>query len=913
MIDGARRLAVKLVMSGLAAVSLAATPALADKLMYETGDTNRWTVVDNDPPGAAASIIRDAALGSDVIQLSGVGRSNAFRIGGTSTRNGGWNDTRRSHLSLQLRTAENFLLYVVVQTRAGIRFLIYEPRDNDRGLIGTRHIYTGVGRSAVSDQWIRLERDLAADLEAGESGNRLLSVHGVIARGNIRLDDIALSSDPAAFAGADTTSTGTGTGTSSSASDATITSTDASMGSTGTTGSTAIYESGSTNGWRVIDDKPSGARASIVADAALGSDVIQLEGARLKNAYSLGGARAANGGWNDKERAHLSLKLRTSEAYTLYVAVQTRRGFRYLIYEPRNEDRGLIRSRFLYNGVGSATVSGKWIMIARDLAADLDAGEPGNTLLSVQGLVVRGNIRIDDVVLASDSTLAEASSPPSFSATPGGTEGSGTSTGPDTSAGANTGNDADSGSGSDAASDSVTREDTARTPLADANSASTVGAGALVILDGSASTDSDGHVVEAFGVSRNATIGARTAVGSKRHLSGLRPARTHWIGKRGRSLVAELRSLLPSLRPGDAVVVRNGSYGMEADVLRWPVKASGTASAPIFLMAETLGGVKFSGGLEWRLAGKHLHVSGFRFTGTTAPVLLQGDYTRFTSNAFEQARIGLGIYASHVEIDNNVWSGTRGQSLWHAQPQIGCGRNCVYFKHNRIHHNTWKDIPRTKSNGLEPIMLGYGYAPVPQGYDNATHTRIDHNLFSNVRGDAEVISIKSNANTVEHNCIIDSGDGALVVRMGDDNRLRNNEILAASTTAIRISGQSNRIEHNVFETANTAAAGIALHSSEKVKSSDRYYRYHAAKDNTVARNRFIGYHFSTRDYPATGILVEASSNNVVQQNHFDAAIGIEPGIRADRHRSEAEFLRDNSISGNGASSSLPAHVSACRP
>jgi len=408
-------------------------------------------------------------------------------------------------------------------------------------------------------------------------------------------------------------------------------------------------------------------------------------------------------------------------------------------------------------------------------------------------------------------------------------------------------------------------------------------------------------------------LGASIAYGTGAHLSGLPIGKTYSVGSSSTALLPEIRALLPNLRPGDAIIVRDGSYQLKTDILKWPATASGNASAPIFLLAESAGGVRLSGNLEWRLKGKHLHVAGFRFVGTTGPVVLEGDYARFTSNTFERAEIGLGIYASRVEIDNNIWSGTLGQSLWHAQPHVGCGNTntCLYYKHNRIHHNTWQDIAKTKPNGLEPIMLGYGYAPLPSGYDNATHARIDHNVFSNARGDGEVISIKSDSNTIEHNCIVNSGAGALVIRMGSNNRISDNEIVGSSTTGIRISGESNIIENNVFATSNSSVAAIDLHNAEKTEASSVYYRYMAAKNNTVSGNTFHGYNYSVRDYPATGILVRESSNNVVEYNEFKATRVAEPGVRADRHRSAAEFLRDNRIAENQTSASTAHADSGC--
>ena len=519
-------------------------------VVYEDGSTNEWTVIDNDPAGATASIVTDAALSSDVIEFAGSGRSNAYQLGGTSATNGGWNDTTRDQLSFRIRASETYTIYVAVRTQGGFRYLLYEPRDEDRGLIGSSYIFSGVGTSTVSDSWVTIQRDLSADLEAGEPGNVLLSVQGLVVRGDFRIDDVTLSSGggstgggnsaPVADAGADqaidlgatvtldasgstdsdgtvsgwewrddqnaligttetvawtppaagaltvtltvtdddgatdldtvlvtvtdpgtantapiadaganqaidlgqsvtldasgstdsdgtisgwewrddqnavigTTETVVWTPTAAGALTATLTVTD-DDGATdsdtvvvtvtdpvGTSGSTVVYEDGSTNEWTVIDNDPAGATSSIVTDADLSSDVIELAGAGRSNSYRLGGTRASNGGWDDITRDQLSLKMRTSEAYTLYVAVQTQGGFRYLIYEPRDDDRGLIGSSYIYNGVGTATVSGSWITIQRDLAADLQAGEPGNVLLSVQGLVVRGNIRIDDVALS---------------------------------------------------------------------------------------------------------------------------------------------------------------------------------------------------------------------------------------------------------------------------------------------------------------------------------------------------------------------------------------------------------------------------------------------------------------------------------------------------------------------------------
>jgi len=153
-----------------------------------------WFVYDNTPAGATVSVVNDAQLQSNVIQTQGDGgRSNGYRLGGTSAADG-WNNSSESTMSWQMTTAEPFVVMVHVTTNLGIRRLTYTQSNSD-GLKNPSNnsISFGLGSAIVDGAWRDLQRDLRADIEVGEPGNQLLAVNGVSILGSLRLDNIELS------------------------------------------------------------------------------------------------------------------------------------------------------------------------------------------------------------------------------------------------------------------------------------------------------------------------------------------------------------------------------------------------------------------------------------------------------------------------------------------------------------------------------------------------------------------------------------------------------------------------------------------------------------------------------------------------------------------------------------------------
>src|SRR5699024_3049881 len=120
------------------------------------------------------------------------------------------------------------------------------------------------------------------------------------------------------------------------------------------------------------------------------------------------------------------------------------------------------------------------------------------------------------------------------------------------------------------------------------------------------------------GLSRRHLIGTAGALGAG--LAGFGTALAHADddGGRRRRLVAtpaELESAITSARPGDVIMMRNGTWRDVAIRFR----ADGTADLPITLRAQTPGKVIVSGTSYLQIVGDHLVVDGLTFRDGAAP------------------------------------------------------------------------------------------------------------------------------------------------------------------------------------------------------------------------------------------------------------------------------------------------------
>lgn len=327
-------------------------------ILYEDAEDNsisRWSIVDKIPAGSSIQNILDTEVTNSVIELiSAENYSNQFQIGGN------WNNKEHFHFKWDFKTTQGFIIDVLVSTKFGKRILRYTDNDHQHKGIEGETIYYGLGYDASDGKWHRFSRNLAEDVEAFESKNKLQAVEGLEIRATARIDNIEL------FASTET-----------------------------------VYEdaqSQKTSKWRHYLG-PDGASITNRYDAQRKSRVIAFKGEGYANQYIIGDDVQGSKAWRDAKHSHIQFHLQNSDGFILYLNVETTQGIRYLKYDDNYFSNRGIEGNTIYHALGHEASNGKWHTYIRDIEADIQAFEPENKLLYVDGLLLIGNAKIDDLIL----------------------------------------------------------------------------------------------------------------------------------------------------------------------------------------------------------------------------------------------------------------------------------------------------------------------------------------------------------------------------------------------------------------------------------------------------------------------------------------------------------------------------------
>jgi PKD repeat protein len=323
----------------------------------EDDDTDGWRIYDATPAGATIQNLWDDTRQSHVIELSGSGKANGYFLGNPD--GGKWHSQSQFYIEWSMTYAEDFAIFIDVETSAGHRYMKYTPVDHD--LLGSsRYIHHGLGSTAADGTWRTFTRDLRVDLDEAQPGTALLEVNAFLIRGSGRVDDVKLMS---------------------------------------TLSSVMTYEDGedeATTGWSIYDKNPAGATVGNVNDTFRDSRVIELVGSGKDNGYKL--QTDSGKPWHNRDLFTIEWSMSYSENFTVYVAVETSAGFRYLCYSPLDKDN-LGATTYVHHGLGTDATDGRWRTFVRDLQADLEDAQPGTSLLEVNGFFVRGSGLVDDIRL----------------------------------------------------------------------------------------------------------------------------------------------------------------------------------------------------------------------------------------------------------------------------------------------------------------------------------------------------------------------------------------------------------------------------------------------------------------------------------------------------------------------------------
>lgn len=388
------------------------------------------------------AVVVDSVRGN-VNQFTSQGVENGFRLRKANMQP--WGNTDNFNLSWWQQFSTQMTVYVDVNTSGGQRYLQYSPLSTSP--LGTGgYVVHGLGTNAIDGTWHQYQRDLKADLAAGQPGLTLLSVNAFLFRGTGKIDDITLQAAPfspptitAFYANATdvlwggavglvvdaipalpgdaltyqwTTTAGTLTNSKSNRpvwtapnADVTAVITGVVMGpnnlsvqrqltltsrQAGITGST--YTTGdSLTGWSIYDGDPPGATMRVVASGTPRGNVVQLVPTG-DNGFMLSLPTA-----NTKNFTITWDMLFTTSA-VVYVDVMTTAGQRYLTYTS-SAISGLGTGQYVQFGLGSAFANGQWLTVTRDLQADFRQAQPEHSILSVRAVLIRGAGMVDTIRL----------------------------------------------------------------------------------------------------------------------------------------------------------------------------------------------------------------------------------------------------------------------------------------------------------------------------------------------------------------------------------------------------------------------------------------------------------------------------------------------------------------------------------
>ena len=377
-----------------------------------------FTVYDNSPAGAVVESVLDEDKNINVIQVTGDGVDNSFRL--MSSGDTDWNNSTESILSWDGKFSSDFRVAITVQTEDGVRYLRYMIGDSEPDINGA-FITHYLSADHIDGNWHTIERDLVADLAAIEPDNVLLEVDNFIVRGSGRLDNIELKGPLDEPNLSQLVRGYTGNVVSNRYFYDSLNRVQFSVDANGYI-SESIYDANSNvietkqydftlaeaditsylnaadniDNFSIYDNSPP-ANISSFFDSEKQTNVIQLAGAATANGYELTGASGAS--WNNSSQFNLSVDLKYNENLAIAISVDTNQGHRWIKYAI-GESAPTISGSSITHYVSADLINGNWQTLQRNLVEDLQALEPDNQIIDINSFRIRGSGLIDNVQLS---------------------------------------------------------------------------------------------------------------------------------------------------------------------------------------------------------------------------------------------------------------------------------------------------------------------------------------------------------------------------------------------------------------------------------------------------------------------------------------------------------------------------------
>jgi len=358
--------------------------------------------------------------------------------------------------------------------------------------------------------------------------------------------------------------------------------------------------------------------------------------------------------------------------------------------------------------------------------------------------------------------------------------------------------------------------------------------------------------------------------------------------------VAEFKTALSQMNPGDVVMVEDGSY----DLSSLTINRSACSNRPIVIKAKNQGQAVLNGATALVLDGlQYVTLQGFSFKSAnvgTGIKMLNCNRVRITRNSFALDETNISscnwlyigdtfgstqpLKSGHNRIDYNLFEGKTKSGKF----ILLDGNINQQTQYDTISYNIFRNNGPREENEKETIRIGVSTLSQSNGY-----TLVEYNLFEDCDGDPEIVSVKSFANTVRFNtfrrCL-----GTVCLRQGNNSIVEGNYFFGEGKTAIytnengnssiigcggvRVYGKNHKIFNNYFSglTGSVFDAAITITNGDayNVENPSDLAKHYVPENVEIVFNTFvnnksnieIGYKY---DKAPINCLI---ANNIVKEN-----------------------------------------------
>lgn len=282
----------------------------------------------------------------------------------------------------------------------------------------------------------------------------------------------------------------------------------------------------------------------------------------------------------------------------------------------------------------------------------------------------------------------------------------------------------------------------------------------------------------------------------------------------------------------------------------------GTKSEPITLAAQKPGTALLTGNIHVRMAGEYVVLQGLVFRGgssdgnliATSSKKIMCDYCRITDISvinFDYKNPNKSkwvmLNGKYNRVDHSWFSGKLNLGTLLMVDRRRPEPNYAKIDHNYFGYRPpygGKRYPDGKDSDLEVIRIGSSLH-----YAKDSFSKIEYNLFENIKAETEIISVKSSSNIV-HGNTVRGCYGLISNRHGSGSIYSNNFIFGDGypfAGGIRIIDSDHIVVNNYIERVGYAGGhqfgGIVLLSS--LDQPDRNEDYKQVENITVVHNTLV--------------------------------------------------------------------------